>query len=300
VNTPTVCIYHGDCNDGFGAAWAVWKRFGDTVKFVPGVYGKAPPAVDGEHVLLVDFSYKADVMRHLAAQALSVTVLDHHKTAQAELEPLFAEGVIGGEFDMSRSGAVMAWQWFHPGKDVPLLLLFVQDRDLWQFKLADTREIHAAISSHPHQFKIWSLLADRCDFSLSAQDLIAEGAAIPRKFSLSAQDLIAEGAAILRKHTRDVVGLVKATQRTMVIGGFEVPVANLPFTMASDAGEMMAHGVPFAATYYDRADGARVFSLRSRGEGSADVSEIARRYGGGGHSAAAGFQAPKGWEGDVP
>ena len=88
----------------------------------------------------------------------------------------------------------------------------------------------------------------------------------------------------------------------MVIGGQLVPVANLPYTLTSDAGHLMCvephEGslAPFAACYWDPPDG-RVFSLRSA-EGGYDVSEIAKAYGGGGHKNAAGFTMPIGWEGD--
>ena len=55
---PDMCIYHGNCQDGFGAAWAVWKRFGDAVEYVPGFYGQPAPDVAGRSVVMVDFSYK--------------------------------------------------------------------------------------------------------------------------------------------------------------------------------------------------------------------------------------------------
>jgi len=81
------------------------------------------------------------------------------------------------------------------------------------------------------------------------------------------------------------------------IGGHDVPVANLPYTLTSDAGHRMAQGEPFAACYWDTPEG-RVFSLRSSANGL-DVSAIAADYGGGGHDNAAGFRMPIGWEGDV-
>jgi uncharacterized protein len=110
--------------------------------------------------------------------------------------------------------------------------------------------------------------------------------------------MISEGGAIERKHFKDIEELLKITTRRMVIGGVEVPVANLPYTMSSDAAGALAKNSPFGACYFDRPD-ARVFSLRSRGPEGADVSEIGARYGGGGHKNAAGFQAPLGWEGDI-
>ena len=67
-----------------------------------------------------------------------------------------------------------------------------------------------------------------------------------------------------------------------------MPVANLPYTLTSDAGHLLANGEPFAACYWDTPTG-RVFSLRSTDDGL-DVSEIAKKYGGGGHRNASGFR----------
>jgi uncharacterized protein len=83
----------------------------------------------------------------------------------------------------------------------------------------------------------------------------------------------------------------------MQIGGHRVPVANLPAYLASDAGHLLAEGNPFAAIYFDSAEG-RKFSLRSTDAGL-DVAQIAQSYGGGGHRNAAGFKMPIGWEGDL-
>ena len=78
----------------------------------------------------------------------------------------------------------------------------------------------------------------------------------------------------------------------MVIGAYDVPVASLPYTLVSDAAHLMAQGEPFAACYWDTAEG-RVFGLRATDDG-VDVSDVAKQYGGGGHAKAAGFKVPRG------
>jgi oligoribonuclease NrnB/cAMP/cGMP phosphodiesterase (DHH superfamily) len=298
MSKPDICIYHGNCADGFTAAWAIWKRWPD-VEFFAGVYGDPPPNVVGKHVLMVDFSYKLNVLADMARSAASVTVLDHHKTAEADLAAWRFEGPLlsGPEleaaclegrqvlpiqalFDMGKSGAMLAWEYAHPGEPAPRLVQHVQDRDLWRFELEGTRQIQAAVFSHEYDFQTWDDLA-----------LDIEG-------SVTRANIIAQGEAIERKHFKDIGELLDATQRYMVIGGHRVPVANLPYTLASDAANQLAEGNPFAACYFDRADGQRVFSLRSKPEGL-DVSLIAASYGGGGHARAAGFQMPIGWEGEA-
>lgn len=303
IQRKTMCIFHGNCADGFGAAWVVRQALGADVEFVPGVYGQVPPDVTGKDVILVDFSYKRDVLAEMGRVANQVLVLDHHKTAKDDMacfDP-FDAGVrsdradsiwdhkkLGWEtavhmakergaprvavcFDMHRSGAMLAWDHFFPGQEPPQLLRHIEDRDLWLFKLDGTREIQANLFSYPYDFEVWD--------QLMAADV---------------QTLRSDGAAIERKHHKDVAELVAVTKRRMVIGGHDVPVASLPYTLTSDAGHLMAQGEPFAACYWDTPDG-RSFSLRSTDEGL-DVSEIAKQYGGGGHRNASGFRVPFGHE----
>lgn len=260
----TICIYHGNCADGFGAAWAVRKAIPDAT-FIAGHYGKEPPDVTGEFVVMVDFSYKRPVLLEMATKAREILILDHHKTAAADLVDLPRNVVTG--FDMTRSGAMMAWDHFNNGAPAPALIQHIQDRDLWRFALPFTREIQAAVFSYPYDFEVWD--------KLMAMDI---------------NDLAKEGIALERKHFKDIRELLTSTTRRMVIGGHNVPVANLPYTMSSDAGHILGVGEPFAACYSDGPT-ARYFSLRSADDG-VDVSAIAAAFGGGGHAHAAGFNVP--------
>lgn len=282
-----LCIYHGNCFDGFTAAWAVWKRFGNCVEFFEGHYGAEPPDVTGRDVIIVDFSYKRPVLMEMAKSARTIFVLDHHKTAAEDLSGFLparsyepndlvmqaefdATYPIRVNFDMNRSGAGMAWDFFHPNRPRVPLINHVEDRDLWRFALPFTREVHAAMSSYPFDFAAWDEIELKC----------ARG------------ELIAEGAAIDRKHLRDIETLLKITTTRASIMGHDVPIANMPVTMCSDAGNIMCNGEPFAVTYYDGPT-HRYYSLRSNDAGL-DVSMIAKAYGGGGHRNASGFKLPHG------
>ncbi|MGV8921623.1 MAG: phosphohydrolase [Pseudomonas sp.] len=286
---PTLCIYHGNCADGFGAAWVVRKALGANIEFHAAGYGQPTPDVAGKHVVIVDFSYPFQALALIGDQAASVLVLDHHKTAQADLVNLPSAGntytefqalshterktgdvaFMGALFDMSRSGAGITWDFFFPGTPRPALINHIEDRDLWSFKLDGTREILAGLFSYPHDFGVWDAL-----------------------FAADTNGLRLDGIAIERKNRKDVADLVASTKRRMMIGGHDVPVANLPFTLASDAGHIMSAGEPFAACYWDTPEG-RHFSLRSSDAGE-DVSAIAKQYGGGGHRNASGFRVPFG------
>jgi oligoribonuclease NrnB/cAMP/cGMP phosphodiesterase (DHH superfamily) len=258
----TVCIFHANCADGFGAAWVVRRALGE-IEFHPGKYQESPPDITSKDVVMVDFSYKRPVLLEMAAKANSILILDHHKTSAEDLTDLPAN--VTAKFDMGHSGAMLTWEHFFPGQSPPLLLLHIEDRDLWRFALMNTREIQANLFSYPYAFEVWDRLMDA-----------------------SVESMVADGTAIERKHFKDIRELLSVTTRDMVIGGHRVPAANLPYTMSSDAGHDLSKGQPFAVCYWDTPDG-RVFSLRSNDDG-VDVSAVAKQYGGGGHRNAAGFR----------
>jgi len=297
MDKPILCVYHANCADGFGAAWAVRNAVGvDNFEGFAATHGNPPPDVTGRDVIIVDFSYSYDVLSDMGRKAHRVLVLDHHKSARDELSrfaqfrtdapddgtfnahwkaALVDSTMQGGPnvatcFDMDRSGARLAWDHFNPGIEPPRLLQHIEDRDLWRFELPGTREVQAALFSYPYDFAVW--------------DLLMNDAAV--------EALRHDGAAIERKHHKDVAELVSVTKRRLVIGGYDVPVANLPYTLTSDAGHLMCQGEPFAACYWDTEKG-RTFSLRSSDEG-VDVAEVATQYGGGGHRNASGFRVPYG------
>ena len=293
-----LCIYHANCADGFGAAWVVRQFFQGAADFVAAQYGQQPPDVTGRDVIMVDFSYKRPVIEEMAVKARTILILDHHKTAAEDLAGFpMCSGVYSPEgmllykqeigapvavhaiFDMERSGAGLAWDFFFAGHPRPALIDYVEDRDLWRFRLPMTRDVQSCVVSHPYDFGRWDWLMSRADNTLGVQEMAAEGAAIDRKLQ------------------QDIASILAVPPRRMKLGGVDVPVVNAPGMWASDMAGQMAKTEPFAAIYFDTPT-ERVFSLRSRGDGGMDVSAIAKGYGGGGHKNAAGFQVPFGWEGD--
>lgn len=303
MTNRTTCIYHANCADGFTAAWVVFQALGSAVRYIPASYDDdgLPDGLEGANLILVDFSYKRPVMLDLARQARTVLVLDHHKTAKEELAGFprpskalghdsnwlwhanthtAAQDNIRCIFDMDRSGAQLAWDFFYPDAPRPPLVEYTADRDLWKFRLPDSKAVSAWIGAHDMEMGEWHTMHNITLDPRMMKRAIEQGRAI-----LAARD----------KMTRDAV---RSTRRDMVIGGRIVPVANVPYFFASDGGHLLAGDAKIGATYMDLPTGQRKFSLR--GDGSIDVAEIAAGYGGGGHHDSAGFTMPKGWEGDCP
>lgn len=258
-------IYHKNCFDGVTAAYVVHRycvqRRYPIPSFVAANYGDAPPDVRGSGVVIVDFSYHRHVLEEMARVSSSMLVLDHHKTAEDDLK-----GLPYAVFDMEKSGAGIAWDWFFVGKPRPWLVDCVEDRDLWRFKLPATKYQMAFIATVPMDFENWAQL-----FVMDPAVVAEKGGAI--------QSYITNYGIKAREH---IV--------MMDIGGFWFPVMNLSYMNCSDHLNSLIDSSVFdrAASFFLRSDLKWQFSLRS--EGDFDVSAIAKMYGGGGHKHAAGFE----------
>ena len=250
-------LYHADCLDGFGAAWALWKKFPDA-RYQPVEHGLSPPSgLDHDHVVMVDFSYPREVVETpgcINGQSPDTWITTSRRRPRWPDLPY-------AYFDMKKSGAVLAWEWAHP-EPAPWLLLYIQDKDLWEWRLPNSREINAALDSYPFDFQVWDGLT---------QDMLE-----------------LEGRAILR---REDVLITKIVKEAVLVEfeGETVPAVYSP-VMTSQIGERLCRGYPFCIIWHQR-NGRRYFSLRSK-PGTVDVSAIAARHGGGGHVNAAGFSIP--------
>jgi uncharacterized protein len=255
----TKVLYHAFCADGFGAAWAAWTHFGDRATYLAVQHGAPPPSIPpGEDVYILDFSYSRAVIERMRADARLLQVIDHHRTAEKELR-----GLDYATFDNSKSAAVLSWEFFHPGEPVPRLLEYVMDKDLWLHRLPRSREVFAGLSSYPTDFSVWS--------------------------ELDVDKLAEEGVPVLR-YQNEMVRLLCANERLEALAGYRIPVVNAPVFGSEVGAELLKQHpeAPFVALYFDRGDGKRQWSLRSR-EGF-DVSELARLFQNGGHRQAAGFE----------
>jgi uncharacterized protein len=265
--------YHAQCTDGWCSAYIASKRYPEA-KLIPAYHSTEPPyaEVEGKDVLMVDFCWKTiEVNSRLSALAKSLTIIDHHRTAKADIEGL--PNVI---FDLKRSGAGLTWDELFgkevdipgvitiPGQPRPWYVNYVEDRDLWNNKLPDTKEISAYLKLIPLTIEAWD-------------NLVSEN-----------RHTAATNGAVLLKGINNYVSEVIQTRRLGTFHDRSVGVINAPFPYISELGHELAKESQIGMSWYERQDGKISFSMRSIGD--IDVSAIARIHGGGGHTNAAGFE----------
>lgn len=257
-NEVSHVLYHAECADGFGAAYAAWKVLGDAATYLPVTHGQAPPELPSQaRVAIVDFSYKRPVILGIKEAVADLVVLDHHATAQDELH-----GLPWAEFDMHKSGARLAWEFWHPGEPLPELLAYIEDKDLWHWQLPQSPEVTIALHSYPMDFELW----DKLDVA----------------------HLKLEGVALRRLQEQIVSGAVSHAGFATLFG-YRVPVVNATEFRSEIANRLCSlhPDCAFAAAYHFDKTGELCWSLRSVGD--FDVAELARQAGGGGHKNASGF-----------
>jgi oligoribonuclease NrnB/cAMP/cGMP phosphodiesterase (DHH superfamily) len=269
IENKIIVIYHGNCIDGFTAAWVVRLAHGkdESITYHAGFYKDPPPDVKGKKVYIVDFSYKRPIMEQIVADAAEVIHIDHHESAIRDMEGFKSEKFTSFYSPQNtQSGAMLAWHYFFVDTPVPEFIKYVDDRDRWRFRIPHSREVNANIFSYEYTFENWDMIAE--------QDI---------------EKQILEGTAIERSNAKNVKELMGVVVRRANIAGYNVPLANVPYQYGSDICANLAKNEPFAAYYYDKPT-HREFGLRSDHASGINVAEIAEQFGGGGHKTASGFK----------
>ncbi|KND50512.1 MAG: hypothetical protein AB202_02560 [Parcubacteria bacterium C7867-007] len=271
----TVILYHGSCPDGFGGAYAAWKKFGDSAEYIPLHRGSPlPEGLEGAHLYFIDFCYTKDVMDKFVSIASKVTVLDHHEGV-ADVIQSMPEYVY--ESDLSGSG--IAWRYFHPDTPIPTLLAHVQDDDLFRFALPDTRAVITYLEVHPFTFEAWDETAKKLDDPETRDAFFEKTRTYAEYFELLA---------------------LKSVDRAKLVSfeGYECYYATAhPLkSLKSMVGHLLSDKKgPIALVVAAHPNG---YGVSIRGDGTVDVSKIAAKFGGNGHPSSSGFLIPR--EGPFP
>lgn len=328
MTLPLLCIYHGHCDDGFGAAYAV-RHARPNTEFFAAVHGAQPPDVKDREVVIVDFCYPLATMNRLVEDCRSMLVLDHHKSSMLDMQ-----GFNGGQaghpkcllyFDMEKSGAMLAWLWFNKKQLAPRFIEYIQDRDLWTKKLRGIDEFTAGLRSWPMTFEAWDTLflpgfenqkklvpwpdgitplgtkATDTDYETRIKMILG--------YHQDCVDaLIKEGMPIVRY----VRQLVDDAVRNSFWVEIDVPIlppeagglhhdtkrvrgANVIPAIVSEVGEELAKRYGGVGLTWVQGPKLWNYQLRSRPTNPdlpvTDVSKIAAAMGGGGHAQASGFKS---------
>ena len=270
----TIYVLHHADTDGRAAGYAAWRRFYFHAHYHEVQYGQPFPLdltmlTKEDEIYILDFSYSRVILEQVNVLVGKLVVLDHHKTAEEELR-----GLPYAIFDMSKSGALLGWEYFLPNEEVPKAVILANDWDLWTFEYPETKAFQAGVikTNVGNNWKKWYQLCTD-DFALA--NVIKEGYHI-----LEQQD------NLIAKYIRGKNNILVTTFR-----GLRVALYNYREYISEMAEAIYLDktlNVDFTWGYFFLADGKCIFNYRAPKSNSVDVSEIAKSFGGGGHEKSAG------------
>jgi len=269
-------IYHAPCHDGTGSAFVVWlymkKYFPNrNIVYYPAKYGKQPTNIDGKNVLILDFSYRNNILKNMIIKTNKILVIDHHKSAEKDLSDIDNKYKI---FNMDHSATILTWKFFFKNKEAPLLLQYIEDRDIWKKELTYTDEFASWFYTKPLEFNIFNKYLDNNKLLNKIEQKGTQYNKLNKYYIKKAIKYIS-------------LKFMKINNKYYLIAYINSTI------LKSDIGNYIFTKYPlidFSATYsINDLNNNTSFSLRSTNNHS-DVSKIAFELNGGGHRNAAGIQ----------
>ena len=261
-------LYHAPCFDGTAAAFAAWEKFQDNAIYIPVTYHQPVPDMalgPNTTVYLVDFSYPRAVLEDLKSKVGRLVVIDHHDTAQKDLE-----GLDNCIFDMEKAGCILAWEYFHPNEPIPLLLKYIADRDLWRFEGSKTKALIEGLRKEIqyHNFDHFNTL---CGLA-------------------SVKRMIELGQPISEYNTDYIQKYVASERHYRILSwnGYRVALFNNHHLVdelceAFYKNEIKALGIEISCCYRFLSSGDLKLSFRSENGTEHNTLDISEELGGGGH-----------------
>jgi hypothetical protein len=266
-------IYHGrECPDGFAAALAAWIFYDGQAEFLSLDHGDVKsvadlPSLTGRAIYILDFSFSPEIMRSIEERAAKLVLLDHHKSAADKLVGFVSRcGYV--HFDLKKSGARLAWEFFLPAQPLPDLVRFVEDRDIWVWQYPQSAGFLAALDMEPLEFSRWREITGFDAVRLAKY--VERGQAMDEKFSKLAS------------------GIAEAAQ-AITFNGVNGLMVNAPGVFHSLVGDLLSRQSGTFALMWS-VDKSGLIKVGLRSQPGFDCIALAESMHGGGHAQACGFR----------
>lgn len=267
ITKKIMVICHDDL-DGFTGAWAAWKKLKDKAEYIELGYDTKNYdfifQLKDKEIYFVDYCLKIQEMLNLASKN-KVVLIDHHISSKetAGLLP-------GSVFDDKHSAAFLSWEYFHGGKKVPLIVQYVEDYDIWKFKLPYSKELTTVLNLYSFNFKVWDKLAKMFQDKTKRKELIKKGRAIV-------------------DYQKSLIGELADKGQEVFFEGHGAIAVNSPILSSEIGNHIYTKTGKVGIVWSYKGKKAPKIHVSLRGDGKINLSELAKKYGGGGHKASAGF-----------
>jgi oligoribonuclease NrnB/cAMP/cGMP phosphodiesterase (DHH superfamily) len=263
-------FYHTDM-DGHCSGAIVYKYFKGSGEYISINYNQEFPfdtITKDEDIVIVDFSLqKEGDFEKLLEITNNVIWIDHHKTA-IEKHSKISDKIEGVRTD-GIAGCVLTWKYFYPEGVCPVVVTLLGDYDIWAFNYGEnTKHLQSGIR-----------LYDTRPESESWEDWL----------DIDYFPHVEIDAGVIATKYRDngYKGLVKGFSYYAYFEGWKAICCNAGSVSSQLFDSVPEENYDIMLTYIHNGFNYSV-SIYTKNS-KIDVSEIAKKYGGGGHKGAAGF-----------
>ena len=277
-----IVLFHYPCQDGLASGWITndfHQKQNSKIELYPIQHGDIIDLekLTNKRVIFCDYAPSKEILDEIEKVTIKITILDHHISSQKALvDKPYAI------FNMTKSGAGLTWEYFFPNVKMPDFIQMIQDRDIWTWKIPNSREFTSGFSTvvsgiELYDFaELFELFDDLCEYPNKNIFYIELGNVINKTIMMKCKQIAKEHLTKINYYKN-----------------YNVCIVNCSSELTSDLGNILSSNdnVDFAVLWkYNHPKEEYYISLRSNNK--VDVSLIAKEYGGGGHKNASGF-APK-------
>lgn len=269
-----LCIYHSRDFDGYSSA-AIIKSVYPKIKLMGYDYDDEVPDIDnGQYVVMVDVSFDMEFMIALAARSKGLLWIDHHKSSIEKYEKV--KDQFGTNFrayvTSGKAACELTWEATRPGRKMPTIIHMLGIYDT--FRKEEAGDSWDSIVM-PLQYGLKLTCDGPETFPMELLDRTNISALMPY---IESGKLIMKYVDVLNKDVAKCVHTVEIDGKTGAAINTQAK-SSTSFNHVQDKKDFMM--------VYSRSKDKWNVSFYSD-DGGTDCSEIALKFGGGGHAGAAG------------
>jgi uncharacterized protein len=275
-NIDIVFYHHLDnipCNDGFASAYVVWKYYQETnnlkkIEFIGLRHDDMIQKYENKNILFCDIALSLNDLNELIMNGNNFFIIDHHLSTMKLLDKLDNKYKY---FEINHSACILTWKYFFKNEP-PMLLKYIEDRDIWKNKLPN-------IDAFSAWFNLQNLTFEFIDSLYNDNTKLLKG--------IETGKIYHEHDKLLLDRLMDNIEIetIILDNNTYIVGKINSPIYK------SELGNKIITNYPLIdfAYVYSIKNGKTYISLRSDDQHQ-DVSLIASKYfNGGGHRNASGI-----------
>jgi oligoribonuclease NrnB/cAMP/cGMP phosphodiesterase (DHH superfamily) len=290
-------IYHKDCIDGFSSFFILTKvLLASGNKNIPIILPDMPSTstiphnIEDKNIIIMDVAYKTEILEQIIIKAKSVIHIDHHITIRDDvirLANIYKNKFISF-YDVNECGASLTWKYFSDilegySEHMPKFIKYVKDNDIGIWKYSNTMPFITALHVHypleptPKILKKWDKLFDQSEITklINIGKIYMNYEKYLLDWNLKRYTIELFPGPILYDNYKDFFSK-QGQYRVAVVNGSGCP-------SGSQLGKKIVDEIncDFCILWTLHMDKKKyILSFRSK---SADVGEIAKLFGGGGH-----------------